>query len=76
MKLYQSLGETSSSRGVSVSMSVNKTTTIEASGQGVLTAEVLLEVLKDFPPNAGLNVKTDSSQRDGSWWRVTATVRG
>lgn len=55
--------------------SVKIVTKYEATGQGALTAEDLQEVLKGFPPKALVSVTTESSQREGDWWRVSATVR-
>lgn len=57
-------------------MTVSTTTTIEAHGSGTLTAAMLRTVLQDFPDDAAVHVRHEDSQREGTFWNVSATVTG
>lgn len=53
-----------------MSMEIKTTTTYETTGQGVLTAGKLGEILANMPADTPITVSVTSDQRDGDWWRV------
>lgn len=51
-------------------MDIKTTTTYETTGQGVLTAGQLGDIVAQMPADTPITVSTTSDQREGDWWRV------